>query len=197
MTADDKDLFPELQDQFIQQTVFDTAQCAAASSAGQDSDGGQSHSGGATHIQVKLKRRHLKDPPKGSTIPLSELPLSLGSGPLWQLYRRNNGLEMAPKRPKEVQLDQLLRLIDEIHRCKAIMEDDRDGTQTPTIMEHFFFEHMQSTYGEERVVRHGDHSPQLLIEVALCAADSHCVRRCSRARCVQGRGEVSERSADR
>ena len=108
----------------------------------------------ATHIQVKLKRRHLKErgSEPASSIPLSELPLSLGSGPLWQLYRRNNGQDMAPKRPKEVSLEQLLRLIDEIHRCKAIMEDDRDGTQVPTIMEQFFFDHMQSTYGEESVV---------------------------------------------
>eukprot|EP01052_Picozoa_sp_SAG31_P037055 SAG31_NODE_4718_length_3010_cov_2.593267_2_plen_714_part_00 len=161
----DSDLFPVLEDQFIQQAIFDTTHCAALATRTQE-DRPQKNLPAATHVRVKLRRRHQKAATTNglATIPLSELPLSLGSGPLWQLFLRNNGQEMAPKRPKEVDMTQLLRLIDEIQRCKAIMEDDRESMQVPTTMEKFFFQHMQSTYGEERVVLHVVHGVFKAIE---------------------------------
>jgi hypothetical protein len=147
------DSLPALKDQFIQQTTFDVGRCAALASV----NVGISPSP-VSHIQVKLQRRHTADEGTPSTIPLSELPPSLGAGPIWQIYRRNGGQEVTPKRPKEVELAQLLRLIDEVHKCKAILEDDReDPAIVPIIMEEFFFEHMVSTYGVQWVVMHVVH----------------------------------------
>ena len=140
-----QDAVPSLRDQFLQHSVFQIGSTCADSSAP------------ITHVQVKLMRQH-HAAAGDSKIPLSELPDSLGAGPLWDIYRRNNG-HVTPKRPKVVSLSHLLRIIDEVYRCKAILEDDREATQVPTmaILEDFFFEHMQLTYGEEWVALHVVH----------------------------------------
>jgi hypothetical protein len=139
------DAVPSLRDQFLQHSIFEV-----------DPSMGEQRMP-ISHVQVKLMRQH-HTPAGESKIPLSELPDSLGTGPLWDIYRRKNG-HVKPKRPKVVSLSHLLRIIDEVFRSKAILEDDRESTQVPTmvLLEDFFFEHMRLTYGEEWVALHVVH----------------------------------------
>jgi hypothetical protein len=139
------DVVPSLRDQFLQHSIFEVGPSLTERGAA------------ISHVQVKLMRQH-HTPVGDSKIPLSELPDSLGAGPLWDIYRRKNG-HVKPKRPKGVSLSHLLRIIDEVYRCKAILEDDRESAQVPTmaLLEDFFFEHMQLTYGEEWVALHVVH----------------------------------------
>eukprot|EP01048_Picozoa_sp_COSAG05_P016880 COSAG05_NODE_2231_length_3360_cov_1.943882_2_plen_657_part_00 len=139
---------PQLQDQFLRHSTFSVAQDVSNAAA---------ESAGITHVQVKLIRQH-DALVNESKIPLSELPAPLGTGPLWDLYRRKNG-HVNPKRPKVVTLPQLLRTIDEVYRCKYILEDDRVSSQVPAmdILDDFFFDHMKMTYGEEWISLHVVH----------------------------------------
>ena len=140
------DSTPQLQDQFLRHSTFAVTQDATAAPGSV-----------ITHVQVKLVRRH-DALANESKIPLSELPAPLGTGQLWDLYRRKNG-HVNPKRPKLVTLPQLLRTIDEVYRCKYILEDDRGSSQVPAmdILDDFFFDHMQMTYGEEWISLHVVH----------------------------------------
>ena len=139
------DAAPSLRDQFLQHSIFEVNPSMGERRAS------------ISHVQVKLMRQHHAHA-GDSKIPLSELPDSLGTGPLWDIYRRKNG-HVKPKRPKDVSLSHLQRIIDEVYRSKAILEDDRESTQVPTtaLLEDFFFEHMQLTYGEEWVALHVVH----------------------------------------
>jgi hypothetical protein len=121
----DEETNPSLRDQFLHSSTFAVNQGTGAAAAADRP--------AVTHVQVKLKRHH-ENVTSESRIPLSELPAPLGTGALWELYRRKNG-HISPKRPKIVSLPQLLRTIDEVYRCKYILEDMR-GSATSEVRTH-------------------------------------------------------------